>query len=375
VRHVEPGIAGESLLARIDAFKGFPQVLFAWPNSLAEYVRAGGSSINPRRWWLNKLGVNKSDGRRRLAKGSCKVTIAVLDDGVDIEHPNLKSRVPANHGKDFTVAANQPGHLDPRPKVRITTSDPDSDYHGTLCAGVICSDGKKKAFLGVAPGCTLVSVRMLDGPNLVNEGQAGDAIRYATQVADVISCSWWCIAYPAVATALDDASQGRGGKGAAVFCSAGNQHNTAIAFPASYGSAIAVGACDQDGGHPGYSNTGPELFVVAPGGDDLDAYIYTTDVSQEGWGYEPAADINGWFYEEFGKTSAATAIAAGVAALCFSINPSLTASDLRNVLQKTAVKIGGPQFYDPLTHRGPVFGFGCIDAAEAVEEAENMLPP
>jgi len=371
VRHSQPGIAGQSLLAKIDAFKKYSEVLFAWPNSLAEYTRAAGVATGPRRWWLDKIGVNWSTGKRRLTRGSCKVTVAVLDDGVDIVHPNLASRVPANHGKDFTVAPNLPGHLDPVPKVRLTSNNPDSDYHGTLCAGLICSDGRRNKFLGVAPGCRLISVRVLDGPNLINEGQTADAIRYATDVADVISCSWWSIDYPAVALALDDTSKGRGGKGAAVFCSAGNQHNDAIVFPARHAPAIAIGACDRNGNRPAYSNTGAELAVVAPSSDEIKLYVYSTDVSKKDWGFNPGTNTTGLFYKRFGKTSAATAIAAGVGALCFSVNPSLTAGALRNVLQKTAVKVGDPESYDPQTHHSLEFGYGCIDADAAVAKAKQ----
>jgi hypothetical protein len=371
VRHGQPGVAGETLLVRIDAFKKFPQVLFAWPNSLAEYIRAGGVATLTRRWWLDKIGVNWSTGKRRLPKGSCKVTIAVLDDGVDIEHPNLASRVPANHGKDFTIAANLPGHLDPRPKVRNLSSNPDSDYHGTLCAGLICSDGTKNNFLGVAPGCTLVAVRVMSGADLVYEGSAADAIRYATGVADVISCSWWCLDYPAVGLALEDTSQGRGGKGAAVFCAAGNQYGGPINFPAHHVRAIAVGACDRNGKHPLYSNKGAELAVVAPSSDDMNSYVYSTDVSRKDWGYNVSTNGSGLFYTQFGNTSAATAIAAGVGALCLSVNPSLTARELRDVLQKTAAKVGGVT-YDAYGHH-PEFGYGCIDADAAVAEAKQML--
>jgi len=376
VRPSQRGVAGQSLLAKIDAFKGFSEVLFAWPNSLAEYTRASGVATRPRRWWLDKIGVNWSTGKRRLTRGSCKVTVAVLDDGVDIKHPNLVSRVPANHGKDFTVAPNLEGHLHPVPKVRLTSSNPDSDYHGTLCAGLICSDGKKNKFLGVAPGCRLVSVRVLDGPNLINEGQTADAIRYATDVADVISCSWWSIYYPAIALALEDTiKKGRGGKGAAVFCAAGNQHNDAIVFPARYAPAIAVGACDRDGDRPAYSNKGTELAVVAPSSDELKVYVYSTDVSKKDWGFNPGTNIKGLFYEKFGKTSAATAIAAGVGALCFSVNPGLTAGELRNVLQKTAVKVGDLSLYNAQTHHSKESGYGCIDADAAVAKAKQMLGP
>jgi subtilisin family serine protease len=213
----------------------------------------------------------------------------------------------------------------------------------------------------------------MDGANLVNEGSAADAIRYATDVADVISCSWWCTEHYTVNEALEDTRQGRGGKGAAVFCAAGNQFNTAIDFPARHARAIAVGACDRNGNHPAYSNKGVELAVVAPSSDEINSYVYSTDVSRKDWGYNISTNGNGLFYTRFGKTSAATAMAAGVGALCFSVNPSLTARELRDVLQKTAVKVGGVT-YDANGHHEE-FGHGCINAAKAVEVAESMLPP
>ena len=78
VRHVEPGTAGESLLAAADAFEPVKEVEFAWPNSLAEYVR---SNPLPRDWWLQNMNVTHPDGSR-LDPGDPNVVIAVLDDGV-----------------------------------------------------------------------------------------------------------------------------------------------------------------------------------------------------------------------------------------------------------------------------------------------------
>lgn len=371
VRHERPGVAGESLLIAADSLARFAEVQFAWPNSVAEYLRANNPAPEERRWWLDKIGVNWSTGSRRLVKGKSSIVIAVLDDGVDIDHPNLASRIGADPGKDFGVNATDASHVDPRPKVQVT-SGVESDYHGTLCAGLVCSDGTEKKFLGVAPGCTLVAVRVIDGPELIKEAWLADAIRYATGVADVISCSWIGEEHADVVAALNDTIQGRGGKGTAIFCAAGND-GTVVDFPARHGRAIAVGACDQADAQTQYSNFGADLDIVTPSSNGT--MIYSTDVSQPNWGFNVGmrGDADGLFFDQFGGTSAATAIAAGVGALCFSANPTLTVDDLLGVLLSTALQIGKPQIvYDAQGH-SQEFGYGRINAAEAVETAKQML--
>lgn len=378
VRHVRPGIAGKSLLAAAEAFARFEEVRYAWPNSVAEYIRTSTPAPSARRWWLDRIGVNWATGRRRLLKGNSNVVIAILDDGVDIEHPNLASRFGADPGKDFAVAANQPEHANPRPKVRVA-ADPASDYHGTLCAGLICSDGSRKKFMGAAPGCSLIALRVIAGAKLVKEAWVADAIRYATDVADIISCSWVGDRHAKVVSALNATKRGRGGKGTAVFCSAGN-HGTQVEFPARHRRAIAVGACGHDDEQTDYSNVGNDLDVVTPSSNGIP--VYSTDVSKLGWGYNkgvgynpPPGDALGLFHGEFGGTSAAAAIAAGVGALCLSANPNLTAKQLRGVLQDTAVKIAKkPQIIYTAGH-SKQFGYGCINAAEAVKRAKQMLAP
>jgi hypothetical protein len=376
VRHTRVGVAGAVLLAAADSFAQYKEVRLAWPSSVGEYRRAAGIAKKARRWWLDKIGVNKPSGKRLLDKGKPSIVIAVLDDGVDINHPNLSSRVdPLEPGKDFAIAVGQPGHDNPSPKVQGPTATK-SDYHGTLCAGVICSDGKKKNFLGVAPGCRLVAVRVIDGPELINETWLADAISWATSHADVISCSWVSDGDPHadVVAALNDTALGRGGKGTAVFCAAGN-NGTIVAFPARHGRAIAVGACDSEDGQTDYSNCGDDLDIVAPSSNGIT--VYTTDVSKPGWGFNTGGqgDPKGFFHDEFGQTSAATAIAAGVGALCLCANSTLTADELRCILQEKAVQIGAPAvFYNGQPGHSQAFGYGRIDAGAAVAEA-NLIGP
>ena len=369
-RHAEAGVAGKSLLAAADRFKSYKEVLFAWPNSVAQYRRASTTATAPPDWWLARIGV-VANGTRLLDEGDSDVLIAVLDDGVDIEHPNLASRVAAGLGRDYAIPLNEPGHDNPRPKVKVD-SKKESDYHGTACAGLVCSDGTAQSYRGVAPGCRLVAVRVIDGPALINEHSLAQAIRYATGVADVISCSWNGPQHADVVQALNDTIEGRDDKGTAVFCAVGNDGGY-VAFPAWHGRVIAVGSCDHEDAETDYSNFGDAVSVVAPSSNGIK--IFTTDVSQAYWGFNPgsAGDPDGLFYKGFGGTSASTAIAAGVGALCFSANPDLTVDELRTVLQGTAAKIGGLDSYDEQTNHSQQFGYGCIDAAAAVAVAKCML--
>jgi subtilisin family serine protease len=182
-----------------------------------------------------------------------------------------------------------------------------------------------------------------------------------------------------VIQAFNDTIEGRGNKGTVLVCAAGND-GTNVDFPARHSRAIAVGACGPLYQETDYSNYGADLHVVAPSSHE-NTYVYSTDVSGADWGFNtsPSGDA-GSFWDEFGQTSAAAAMAAGVAALCLSANPNLTAAEVRSVLQDTARKVGIKKngnnvVYNAVTHRSVEFGYGCIDADEAVKTAKAMLTP
>jgi subtilisin family serine protease len=214
----------------------------------------------------------------------------------------------------------------------------------------------------------LIPVRVFDGENLIGETRLANAIIYATDHADVISCSWGGLPYPAVENAIEDTVLGRDGRGSVFIASSGNEMKLTVAFPARHSPAIAVGACGPNNQLPPYANRGNELAVVAPSSFN-NTKVYSTDVSQSGWGYNPGdpldpVDPAGQFTNTFGGTSAAAAMAAGVAALCLSINPNLTAAEVRSILEETA---------DPIPGGSQKFGHGRINAAAAYNEAEERL--
>jgi subtilisin family serine protease len=356
------------------------EIAFAFPNFVSEFKR---SLQVPQpvagQWHLARIGArtawNTTQGEN--------VVVAVLDDGVDIDHPNLKPNIKKNpdpselrdkFGRDFFVGEDAPDHFDPRPKQFTAPFDqmPGNDIHGTCCAGVAAASGKA-GVCGIAPKAQVLPVKIFHADDLATESRVANAIRYASRFADVLSCSWAGPPSPDIQFAIEEAAGGRGGKGCPVFCATGNE-TASVGFPARLAASIAVGASTDGQALAFYSNRGTEVSIVAPSNGGTKA-IFTTDVSVPNRGFNlgtiAAGGADGLNTNGFGGTSSATPLTAGIAALVLSANPSLSRDDVRKVLQDTAVKIGPPGSYGPNGHSND-FGFGEVSAARAVAQAASM---
>ena len=270
------------------------------------------------------------------------------------------------HGRNF---ADDGDPNNPRPKVFNKPFDDTAinDIHGTACAGVAAAVGNnKRGVAGIAWNCRLMAVKIMAGPALAPHDRIADAIRYAATHADVLSCSWAVPPSPDIESALEyAATRGRGGRGSVVCVAAGNEHAARIGFPARDDNAIAVGACNDRGKHSAYSNRGKELAIVAPSDDDDSRRqgITTTDVSLRSKGYSTRA-----YCDDFGGTSSATPLVAGVAALVLSANSSLRCDQVRDILTSTADKIDRAKGGYRSGHSSK-YGFGRVSAQEAVTQA------
>ncbi|MBN2432774.1 MAG: S8 family serine peptidase [Acidobacteria bacterium] len=146
-------------------------------------------------------------------------------------------------------------------------------------------------------------------------------------------------------------------------------HQNLLEYPASLAETIAVGA-SNDGGYTGseertdFSQWGPELDFVSPGNG-----IYTTDRTGSN-GYNQFGD----YYSSFGGTSAATPIAAGVAAVILSYNYNLTAADVRQLMRNSCDEIG-PYAYTSkgLNGRNDYYGHGRINLYKALDDAPLLV--
>lgn len=377
--------SGEDLIEISNRCMEMEEVVFAAPNFVSQFVRQEAPAIREEEWHLkNKDGEDArvTEAWKRTT-GDPGIVVAVLDDGVDVEHPNLADNIWKNPnagakdeiGRDFFIPADHPDHFNPRPKRFQFPYDQitGNDIHGTPCAGIIAALGKNGGSVGVAPRCRILPVKVFHADDLASGENVANAIRYAAMNADVLSCSWKSGVNPDIEEALKDAGQlGRNGRGAAVFCATGNDFSSAVSFPARDPNAIAVGASTDQGKRAAYSNSGPEVAFVAPSsGGTRD--IFTTDISLESRGFNVGSKEqggeDGLHTNSFTGTSAATPVAAGVAALVLSVNPNLSRADLRDILVRTAEKIGSG--YDAQGHSREL-GYGRIDASKAVAEAEAI---
>jgi subtilisin family serine protease len=359
------------------------EVIFAFPNFVSEFKRAAvAPTFHTEQWHLGTVQARKAWAH---TQGS-GIVVAVLDDGVDVDHPNLKANIrrkpdPSEPrdllGRDFFVAETAPDHFDPRPKRFRAPFEAmaGNDIHGTPCAGVIAGSGAVDKVCGVAPKARILPVKVFHADDLATESRVANAIRYASRFADILSCSWSGPESPDIELALEEAGEGRKGKGCPVFCATGNE-DTKVGYPARSPSAVAVGATTDKERRASYSNHGPQVSVTAPSsGEAANKSIFTTDVSITNRGFNIGDDdlsgSDGLHTNDFGGTSSATPLAAGVAALVLAADPDLTRDEVRAILEATADKIGAKSSYGGKGHSND-FGFGRVNAVAAVKQALKL---
>ncbi len=298
-------------------------------------------------------------------QGDPNIKIAIIDEGVDLNHPDLRDNLLPGYDATGQGSAGATNGSDP---------------HGTACAGIVAAVADNNiGVAGVAPKCKLIPIRIAYRQNggswITSDTWISDAINWAWQVgnADILSNSWGGGSSSFTITqAIQGArNQGRNGLGCPVFFSAGNNNSTADYFPASLSETIAVVAmsmCYQrkspnscDGESWG-SNYGNRINLSAPG-----VKIHTTDISGAS-GY-----TNTDYTATFNGTSSACPNAAGVMALVLSVNNSLTATQAQTILEGTCRKVGNYSYANSSSHPSGSWtselGYGLIDADAAVTMA------
>lgn len=322
----------------------------------------------PRQWHLT---VAKVIDAWTVTKGIPAVTVAVLDDGVDVGHPEFASKL----GPQF----------DFQNKVADASPKADDDKHGTACAGVAAAAGVKAS--GAAPGCKLMAIRT---PTMLGVADEANMFRWASDKgADVISCSWGPPDNAGPFSLVDNVraaihycvTSGRGGKGIPVFFAAGNGNE--LVSDDGYASdpdVMAIAASSERDTRSPYSDFGPEIFICAPSSGDSaagDRKIFTTDRrSTAGYnsGDSAVGDASGDYTARFGGTSSACPLVAGIAGLVISADRTLTRDQVKDILKTTADKIGGAGSYDGAGHHAE-FGFGRVNAFAAVTKAAKKPTP
>ncbi|MFF0426146.1 MULTISPECIES: type VII secretion-associated serine protease mycosin [unclassified Streptomyces] len=298
---------------------------------------AHADTIRARQWGLEALHTTEA-WRTTKGKG---ITVAVLDTGVDAEHPDLAGSV-----------------LTGRDLIGFGASRGDRAWarHGTAMAGIIAGHGHgpgaQDGVLGVAPDVRILPVRVIlestdkarDKARKTRGAALAEGIRWAADHgADVINLSLGDDSKSAHPDAGEDAAvQYALAKGVSVVASAGNggEKGDHISYPAAYPGVIAVAAVDRYGTHASFSTRRWYATVSAPGDDIV------------------IADPDRRYYEGWG-TSAAAAFVSGSVALVRSAHPDLTPAQIKRLLVDTARN-------RPKGGRSDAKGYGTVDPAAAI---------
>ncbi len=338
---------------------------FAEPDLMLFIKSSTNDQYFNQQWALTNTNVlqawNTSNG------GASCVRIAILDNGVELDHPDLINNL--DSGFDATD-----GSSNGAPSI--------NDDHGTQVAGVAAAEGNNTVGVaGVAYNARIIPVRVYhsgsnSGPTeLATSNWIAAGIDWAWQSnrADILNMSF---IQQVGMSVIDDAinravTLGRNGNGCVLVAASGNGYSSTVAYPASNLQVIAVGATHIANGRADFSNYGSNIELVAPGVD-----IYTTDLEGP-FGDNSNYGVAGNYVSGADGTSFAAPIVSGLVALMFSVDPNMLGIRARQILQQTAEKLSGYSF-TPVgggsTWNNEV-GFGLVDAKRAMEEVFSFSGP
>lgn len=353
-----------------------PDVMATDLNYIREASLTPNDPLFDRQWHYAQIAVPQAWDEIQPASA---VVVAVLDTGIVSNHADLMNMI--TPGYDFIsnpgVALDGNG-IDPDPEDPGDQGPGGSSFHGTHVAGTIAAQtDNNEGVAGVAWNSSVMPIRVLGfgggtDYDLIQgiryaAGLANDSGSVPANPADVINMS---LGGPGFSQCLQAAVTAARGAGAIVVAAAGNSATNQPFYPAAMAGVVSVSAVTIANSVAPYSNYGGTIDVAGPGGD------FATDLNGDG---APdgvlsslASDASGPIVNGYGflqGTSMAAPHVAGVAALMRSVNPMVTPSDFDTLLA------GGSMTRDlGVPGRDNFFGYGLIDAYQAVVAAANLDP-
>lgn len=366
------------------------------PNWLMERTAAPVGAFPPaddryssQRWHYEQIGLPAAmDSLRAMnPQPTLRPIVAVLDDGVMLDHPDLAPQL-TGPGRSF-ASNTTTGDGDVANGETVARSSDDS-FHGSHVAGTAVAatfdSGLGSFGAGVAPMAQLMAVRVFRNDGRASSLDVAEGIRYAaglsnrsgfvpTRRADVINMSLGSSAYVPCPSVYQNAISAARTAGVVVVVAAGNSGRNdlgqaaRVSAPANCTGAWAVSATDALRRLTYYSNTGTELAIAAPGGDTAQRSngSGSTDGVFSAWGaFQGATRLSS--FKGIQGTSMASPHVAGVVALMRWVNPALTPAQIDALL-------AAGQLTDELgaAGRDSSFGFGLVNARKAVDAARASL--
>ncbi|HET7711711.1 MAG TPA: S8 family serine peptidase [Thermoanaerobaculia bacterium] len=211
----------------------------------------GVSMLNAPAVW----GVTKGVG----IDGRAPVRVVVIDTGIALNHPDI---VRAYRGGINTL--------------NTSAAPLDDNAHGTHVAGTIAAADDAAGVVGVAPDVEIYAAKVCDDCGSCSVSNQIAAIDWAIQKKQEIGGNWilnLSLGGPTRRALAEEAFKRATDAGILVFAASGNDGETTVSFPAAYPGVVAVGAIDQEKAIASFSNTGPEIKLVAPGVSVLSSIV------------------------------------------------------------------------------------------------------
>jgi len=288
--HVDP-------LAWLEQWSKSPDVRYIQPNHQIKTAALSNDPHRAEQRYLDTIGANVAWDH---VTGNTSITIAVIDTGVDLDHPDLAANLIT--GFNFIDRNKQPE---------------DDNGHGTNVAGIIAAVGNNRlGTSGVLWNAKIMPLKALDKSGFGNEDKLGEAIRYAVDHdAKIVVMSLGLHRYSPY---LQDIVRYAEANDVLLVAAAGNEGSD-VKYPAAYPTVVAVGGIGTNGAIVHESNYGPEIDLVAPW------EVYTTA-------------LDGKYQTNTGTSMAAPQVAA-VAAMVLAKHPEWKPAQVRNMLRQSAEDI------------------------------------
>ncbi len=331
----------------------------------------------------NFLPIISAPSAWNITTGSSAVIIAVVDTGFAMTHEDLATKWITNPGESGPTTSEGPSpnciDLALTPDKSCNNLDDDSDgyvdnvrgwsfitdspdvqagdvegngsaaYHGTAVASVAAAAANNNAGIaGVCWQCRVLPIQVLDDNGNGDTVTVSNGIRYAADHgANVINISLGSTSTDSVLQAAINYALG---KGVVLVAASGNGGPGTMIYPAKYPGVISVGATDSNDLIAGFSSTGPELIMSAPGLSVRTAYWSSGNQTSQ--------------YSYLSGTSIASPHVAGAVGLILSKFPAATASDVLNYLILNADKVAGMSGQN----RTNVYGYGRLNTFRPLQE-------
>ncbi|HAQ08410.1 MAG TPA: peptidase S8 [Bacillus bacterium] len=311
----------------IDYFTEKPNIEFVEPNFILmqNQISAPNDLLYQENYQWNLPVIGTEQGWV-VSRGNEGIEIAIVDTGVDLDHPDLRNRLV----KGYNV-------VDKR-------QEPDDDNgHGTHVAGIIASEtNNNEGIAGLTWFNKIMPIKAMGAKGYGTTFDIATGIVWAVDHgADVINLS---LGNYQPSKVLEEAVSYAYSKNVVMVSAAGNDGSSQPTYPSAYPEVLSVSAIDYEGKRAGFSNHGDYIDIAAPG-----VYIPSTYFNKQ--------------YAALSGTSMAAPHVAGLAALIKSANPELTNAEVMEIIKKSAIDLGA-------RGKDTDYGYGLIDVNSALQAAD-----